>query len=90
MRYISLSPPEFQRDLSCGRSIRTTSEFSRRRSKTICLPSGVISNVRIAAGSVKLVKGRLFIVTRGKTERIRSIELNYTGPTRKATLPLQP
>ena len=29
-----------------GRSIRTMSEFSRERSKTMCLPSGVMSNVR--------------------------------------------
>ena len=30
-----------------GKSIRTMSELSRKRSKTICLPSGVTSNVRM-------------------------------------------
>jgi len=29
-------------------SIKTTSEFSRKRSNTICFPSGVISKVRMA------------------------------------------
>ena len=32
-----------------GRSIRTTLEFSRKRSNTICFPSRVMSKVRIVA-----------------------------------------
>jgi hypothetical protein len=52
-----------------GRSIITTSEFSRKRSNTICLPSSVTSNVIIAAGSVKLVSGRHFIVTRSSSQK---------------------
>ena len=36
-------------DYCFGISISTTSEFSRKRSNTICFPSGVMSKVRIAA-----------------------------------------
>src|SRR5437879_405420 len=45
-----------------ARSMRTRSEFSRRRSNTIRLPSGVISNVRIAAPPLRRVSGLRFFV----------------------------
>ena len=40
------------------RSIRTMSEFSRKRSNTICLPSGVTSKVRIASVPLRRVSCR--------------------------------
>src|SRR5712671_6842756 len=52
-----------------GRSIRTTSEFSRKRSNTICLPSGVMSNVNMAAGSSSSVSGRVFFVARSRRRK---------------------
>jgi hypothetical protein len=36
------------------------------------------------------IAGLLFFQYRGKTQAIRSLELTYTGPAGKATLPLQP
>jgi predicted Zn-ribbon and HTH transcriptional regulator len=56
-----------ERDLlACAhrKSIDTTSELSRKRSKTICLPSGLTSNVRMAPLAGKRLSKRLFHVLR--------------------------
>jgi len=52
-----------------GRSIRTISELSRKRSKTICLPSGVMSNVRMLPLFAKRVSGLLFQVLRSRSQK---------------------
>ncbi len=49
--------------------IKTTAEFSRNRSNTICFPSGVTSNVRIEARPVRLVRRRVFMVVRSSSQK---------------------
>src|SRR6185369_3527797 len=52
-----------------GRSISSTCEFSRKRSNTIRRPSGVISNVRIAAGLLNRVNCRERIVPKSSSQK---------------------
>ena len=52
-----------------ARSIRTRSEFSRKRSNTIRLPSGVMSNVRIAALSLRRVSCLHLFVARSSSQK---------------------
>jgi hypothetical protein len=52
-----------------GRSIRTISEFSRKRSNTICLPSGVMSKVRVNALLLRWVSVRVFFVARSSSRK---------------------
>src|SRR5208282_1329459 len=54
---------------SLGRSIMTTCEFSRKRSKTICFPSLVTSKVRMAARFCSLVRGRDFMEARSSSQK---------------------
>ncbi len=52
-----------------ARSMSRMSEFSRKRSNTIRLPSEVISKVRIAAGLLSRVKRRDRIVLRSSSQK---------------------
>ena len=52
-----------------ARSIRTRSQFSRKRSNTIRLPSGVMSNVRIAALSLRRVSCLHLFVARSSSQK---------------------
>jgi hypothetical protein len=52
-----------------GRSISTISELLRKRSNTICLPSGVMSNVRMVAVSLRCVSWRVFCVVRSSSQK---------------------
>jgi len=55
--------------LGTGRSMRTRLEFSRNRSKTMLLPSGATSKVRIASPLVKRVSWRDFMVARSSSQK---------------------
>ena len=52
-----------------ARSMRTISEFSRKRSNTIRLPSGAMSNVRMAAPPLRRVSGLRFFVARSSSQK---------------------
>ena len=52
-----------------GKLIKTTEAFSCLLSKTICFPSGVISNVRIVDRSLNRVKRRVLIVPRSNSQK---------------------
>jgi hypothetical protein len=52
-----------------GKSIKTTDAFWCRRSKTICFPSGVMSNVRIVDRSLNRVKRRVLMVPKSNRQK---------------------
>jgi hypothetical protein len=51
------------------KSINTMSELSRKRSNTICLPSGLTSKVRMPPLSARRVNNRLFQVRRSSSQK---------------------
>jgi hypothetical protein len=58
-----------------GKSMRTMSELSRKRSKTICLPSGVTSNVRMLPLFARRLSSLLFPVLRSRSQK------SWDGPS---------
>src|SRR5439155_26982540 len=75
-----------------GKSIKTTSEFWRSRSKTMCAPPGVMSKVSIVAGLSRCASCLVFMVVQSSSQkywgRKRSWHIHERLPIRHESKPL--
>ena len=69
---------EYEDQRFAGRSISTTSEFSRNRSNTICLPSGVMSKVRVAR-LLKFASWRVFLAAKSSNQKFSGATWDAVG-----------